>query len=68
MCSGPKSAWKALYSKLSSMEKYTGGWTLGPLATGAGVGPLCDFEERLCAVRVVVEGYGNGVATLGGWV
>lgn len=66
MCNGPKSAWKALYNKLSSMEKYTGGWTLGPLATGAGVGPCCDFEERLCAVLAVLAGYGNGVATLGG--
>lgn len=66
MCSGPKSAWKALYNKLSSTEKYTGGWTLGPLATGAGVGPFCDFEDRLCDVLVVVVGHGNGVDALGG--
>ena len=66
MCSGPKSAWKALYSKLSSMEKYTGGWTFGPVATGAGVGPFCDFEERLFSGLAVVVGYGNGVETLGG--
>jgi hypothetical protein len=25
MCSGPKSAWKALYNKCLSTEKYTGG-------------------------------------------
>ena len=50
------------------MEKYTGGWTFGPLATGAGVGPLCDFDDRLCGILAVLAGYGNGVATLGGRV
>lgn len=56
MCNGPKSAWKALYNKFSSIEKYTGGWTFGPLATVAGVGPFCDFADRLCAVLVELAG------------
>lgn len=47
MWSGPKSAWKALYTNDLSMEKYTGGETLGPVE----VGPVWARDERFEGVR-----------------
>lgn len=48
MCSGPKSAWNALYRRVLSMVKYAGGWALGPVAA---VGPGCALAERLLGDR-----------------
>lgn len=53
MWNGPKSAWKALYSKVRSTEKYTGcGWDLE-----GEVGPAWAFAERLLGdLRSLVAG------------
>jgi hypothetical protein len=63
MWSGPKSAWKALYSRFLSIEKYTGGETFGPVV----VGPCCARDDLLLGDRLCL-GYGNGVLASGVWV
>lgn len=64
MCSGPKSAWKALYNRLLSMVKYTGGLT----CLVAAVGPACALLERFTGDWVLRSRYLKGVSALGGLV
>ena len=42
------------------MEKYTGGWTDGPLGAGAACPERAD--------RLLAAGYGNGVCAVGACV
>ena len=61
MCSGPKSAWKALYRRVSSIVKYTGG------DLDAAVGVDCESLDLdfLFGDLLWSEGYGKGVCSLG---
>lgn len=54
MCNGPKSAWKALYNKVLSMEKYTGGMFRPDLDTPCG--PPCAFDDLLDGDRLSFAG------------
>ena len=64
MWRGPKSAWKALYSRLRSIEKYTGGFALDPIDCG----PCTAFDDRFEGDLLCLAGYGNGVRASGAWV
>ena len=66
MCSGPKSAWKRLYSRSSSTVKYKGGCTLGP--DGTVIGRCGVLEDTFLGEAAGIAGYGNGVCSLGGCV